>query len=117
MITAPMLQVVQQSGEAVLVLADDLDEADFRRSRLTRQELLRQLGLMAGVLGALPPAARQALPEIDWDGWQALRRDIEQHAPTLDDSAWFGVRSLVPATLSWLRVYRQSSPALFDFGA
>ena len=32
-----------------------------------------------------------------------------------DEALWFGVRSLVPATLSWLRVYRHSHPELFTY--
>ena len=34
-----------------------------------------------------------------------------------DEALWFAVRSLVPATLMWLRVYRESNPELFGFGA
>jgi len=119
MITAAMLTVIQQAGEGVLVLLDDLDEADFRRSRLTRHEVLRQLGLIAGVLQSLQAQAKaqSALPEIDWAGWQAVAGALARPDDTLDDTAWFAARSLVPATLSWLRVYRQSSPELFDFTA
>lgn len=32
---------------------------------------------------------------------------------TLDEALWFASQSLVPATLLWLRVYRQSQPDLF----
>jgi hypothetical protein len=30
-----------------------------------------------------------------------------------DDALMFGVRSLVPATLTWLKVYEQAQPELF----
>jgi hypothetical protein len=34
--------------------------------------------------------------------------------PPQDEALRFAVQSLVPATLSWLRVYRQSEPDLFS---
>lgn len=118
MITTAMLQLIEQAGEGVLVLIDDLDEADFRRSRLTRHEVRRQLALIAGTLDGLPDGARAALPEIDWPGWRLVAQALAQASPASpasDEAAWFAARSLVPATLSWLRVYRQSEPGLFSF--
>lgn len=115
MITAAMLHLIHDAGEGVLVLVDGLDEADFQRSRLTRHEVRRQLQLLADVLEALPPAAREAMPEVDWAGWRSVALALASPALAQDDAAWFAARSLVPATLSWLRVYRQGSPALFDF--
>jgi len=117
MITAAMLTLIQNAGEAVLVLIDGLDEADFMRSRLTRHEVRHQLLTLAGLLGGLAPHAQQAMPEIDWPGWLHLAQALGDAAPARDDNAWFAARALVPATLSWLRVYRQSEPALFEFTA
>ena len=117
MITAAMLTLIQNAGEAVLVLIDGLDEADFMRSRLTRHEVRRQLLALAGLLDGLSAPAQQAMPEIDWPGWRHLALALHDAAAARDDSAWFAARALVPATLSWLRVYRQSEPALFEFTA
>jgi len=117
MITAAMLHLIQDAGEGVLVLVDGLDEADFQRSRLTRHEVRRQLQLLADLLEALPGAAHDAMPEIDWGAWRAVGLALASPALAQDDAAWFAARALVPATLSWLRVYRQGSPALFDYVA
>lgn len=118
MITAPLLQVVEQAGEGVLVLTDGLTEPEFLRSRLTRAEVRRQLLLIAGTLGGLPDGARQAMPEVDWDGWQHLGRALGAPREGVDEgSEWFAAQSLVPALLSWLRVYKRAEPALFEFRA
>lgn len=117
MFTAPLFKLVEDSGEAVLVLVEDLQEPEFLRSRLTRSEVLRQLRTMADTLAALPETARAALPEIDWAGWRAAALALAGGGAARDDAAWFAARSLVPATLSWLRVYRHAEPALFDYRA
>jgi len=123
MITAAMLKLIAEAGEGVLLLIEGLEESEFTRSRLTRQEVQRQLRQMADMLESLPAAAHQAMPEIDWPGWrllaQVLRTSRSAATATAggapDDATWFAARALVPATLSWLRVYRDSTPALFDF--
>ena len=117
MITAAMLQVVEQAGEAVLVLIDGVVEDEFKRSRLTRHEVRRQLLLIAGTLAGLPDVLHGSMPEIDWDGWAQIGRSLVLPADAADDTAWFASRSAVPALLSWLRVYRRAEPALFAFNA
>lgn len=110
-----MLKVIQEAGEGVLVLLDSVDAAEFRRSRLTRQEVLRLLGLMADTLAALPCATRQAMPEIDWGSWRSVHHGLSMPSLDTDELGWDAAHSLVPATLTWMRVYRRSEPALFDF--
>ena len=116
MITAPLLQVVEQAGEAVMVLVDGITDDEFRRSRLTRHEVRRQLLLIAGTLAGMPQQARAAMPEVDWVGWTQIGR-LLAGADAFDDDAWFAARAAVPALLSWLRVYRRAEPALFAFRA
>ncbi len=113
MITAPMLSLIQTAGEAVLVLTESLERQELLRSRLTREEVRRQMVLLADTLLALPEAAREHMAEIDWAGWRGARLALELSGPQQDEALWFGVQSLVPATLSWLRVYRQERPDLF----
>jgi uncharacterized protein with HEPN domain len=114
MMTAPLLHVIREAGEAVLTLTETLDEAEFLRSRLTRAEVRRQLCTLADTLAALGGPVQGRMPEIDWAGWRAARRGLDAGGAAQDEALWFAVRSLVPATLSWLRVYRQSHPQLFD---
>lgn len=115
MITAAMLKLIQQSGEGILVLVDGLEEQEFCHSRLTRQEVRRLLATMADTLQALPEATQQAMPELDWPGWRTVMLALASPPPSGDEAAWFAARALVPATLSWLRVYERAEPALFAF--
>lgn len=109
-----LLNLIEQTGLDVATLAEGLDEADLRRSRLTRAELLRQLRLMANSAVAVPPSAREDMPELDWEGWRLLALRLQaETGDDLDDAIWFAVHSVVPATLLWLRVYRQNQPQLF----
>lgn len=117
MITAPMLNLIQESGEAVLVLTDSVEASEFRRSRLTREETRRQLLTLADTLENLPAAAREAMPEIDWEGWRSTRTLLDTPGAQREEAMWFAARSLVPATLSWLRLYRRTHPALFTYWA
>jgi hypothetical protein len=112
---AAMLRNLTEAGEGVLVLVDGLVEAEFCRSRLTRAEVQRLLLEMADTLTALPAAARAAMPELDWAGWKAAALTTRTVPEERDAALWFAARSLVPATLSWLRVYQREQPALFDF--
>ena len=115
MITAAMLNLVTEAGEGALVLADGATPEELERSRLTRSEITRQLLLMADTLCDLPAATYEAMPEIDWAGWRATAQQLRTPREPGDDALWFALRSLVPATLSWLRLYRRTEPALFAF--
>ena len=117
MITAAMLGTIQEAGEAVLTLTDGLEEGELLASRLTRTEVSRQLGVLASALRTLPSKAMSMMPEIDWAGWRGMSSAITLGGPARDEALWFGVHSLVPATLSWLRVYRHSHPELFVYWA
>lgn len=113
--TSALLALIEQSGLAVVTLAEGLDEADLRRSRLTRAELLRHLRVLARSAVSVPPSARGDMPELDWDGWRTMVAQLQaDHGEEVDEALWFAVSSLVPASLLWLRVYRQSQPRLFE---
>jgi uncharacterized protein with HEPN domain len=115
MIQAAMLKVIEEAGEGVLVLIDNVEADEFQRSRLTRQEVQRLLGAMASTLLALPHAARAAMPEIEWGTWRSIEQGLPSPAVNAAELSWDAAHGLVPATLSWLRLYRRSEPALFEF--
>jgi uncharacterized protein with HEPN domain len=115
MIEAAMLTLIEDTGEGVLVLVDNVETDEFRRSRLTRQEVRRLLGLMAETLLSLSAAARAAMPEIDWGGWRSVQQGLHSGRVDGTELCWDAAHGLVPATLTWLRVYRRSEPALFEF--
>ncbi len=112
-----MFSMVETAGLDVLVLTETIEEPEFLRSRLTRGEVHRNLRQMADTLEAIPEAAQRSMAEIDWAGWRHLGRTLAAPGPEADAAAWFAARSLVPATLSWLRVFRRSAPAWFDYGS
>lgn len=113
-INSALLGLIEQAATAVATLVEGLERAELLRSRLTRAEVLRQLKTLADSVGQLEPAARAAMPELDWSGWDALRpRFAAPAGEPLDEALWFACTALVPATLLWLRVYQQSQPELF----
>lgn len=112
--TSALLGLIQQSGLAVMTLTEGLDEADLRRLRLTRAEVLRHLQVLARSMLDLSPYARESMPELDWDGWCSLALHLRHSSGDgMEEAMWFAVSALVPASLLWLRVYRQSQPRLF----
>lgn len=116
MLSGALLSIVEDACTAVLTLAEGLEEAEFLGSRLTRREVARQLRTLTDTLANLPPGVCARLPELDWDGWRACAQQLAGPAGSAQDEAlWFALRSLAPATLMWLRVHRQSQPALFSF--
>lgn len=113
MLGAP-LSLIEEAGVAVLTLTEGLEQSEFLGSFLTRREVRRQIDTITLTVANLPTASRQRLPEIDWDGWTACALGLDQGGEAEDDALWFALRSLVPATLMWLRVYRSNQPELFS---
>lgn len=112
---AALLKTIEESGVAVLTLTEGLEDSELLASRLTRGEVERQFKLLAVAASGLPETWRAQLPEIDWAGLQACGMTLEgPKGAALDDALVFGARALVPATLMWLRVYRQQQPQLFS---
>lgn len=114
-IAAASFQLIQEAGEGVLLLIDGLDESDFVRSRLTRTEVCNQLRLIADTLESLPVDLREPMSELDWAGWRQVARVLSAPDPAQTEVAWFAARSLAPAMLTWLRIYRHSEPGWFEF--
>lgn len=108
-----MLGLLEQTGMDVAVLTEELDEREFFASRLTRQETLRLLGVMAYTARDLPPAVREQLAEVDWPAWAALPEAlIRPHEHPL--KIWVAARELVPRTVQQLIDYRRVVPGLFS---
>ncbi|NML28955.1 hypothetical protein [Zoogloea dura] len=114
-VISALLANIIDAGTDALTLAEDMDEATFRRSRLARSEISRLVGVIATNLADLPDAQRQQFAEIDWSAWSALTPQLQHDGPERDEALWFATRALVPATLMWLRVYKEGAPGLFEF--
>ena len=123
MLNASLLSIIEEAGVAVLILTEGLEKDEFLASRLTRAETQRQVKTLSESIANLSPHTLSILAEVDWAGWHTVARqlgaDADAHQPGADKGAeqealWFAVRSLVPATLMWLRVYRKEQPEIFE---
>ncbi|WP_085318352.1 hypothetical protein [Derxia lacustris] len=116
MLNSALLTIVEDAGSAVLTLIEGVTQEEFRRSRLTRSEVLLHTKTVSDALASIPEATRPLLAEIDWPGWSACARAIaDPTSPDADDALWFAITALMPATLMWMRVYRKDQPQLFAF--
>lgn len=109
-----MLGILEETGMAILTFTEGLEPEEFFSSQLTQREVLKQIRIMVETTGNAPPDLKQQMPEIDWAGWAQLNKQLIHSGGFERDAVWFGIRSLVPATLMWLRVYRKNTPQLFS---
>lgn len=114
MLNASLLSIIEEAGVAVLTLTEGLEKDEFLASRLTRAETQRQLKIMSESAANLPPQMQALLAEVDWSGWQRVAQRLGASGDAEQEALWFAVRSLVPATLMWLRVYRTNQPEVFE---
>ena len=117
MLNASLLSIIDEAGVAVLTLTEGLEKDEFLASRLTRTETLRYVRIMSTSAGNVPPPTQALLPEVEWRGWQTVTQQLDDSHETQGEALWFAVRSLVPATLMWLRVYRQNQPQIFQWAS
>lgn len=115
MLEPALLSILEEAGIAVLTLTEGVEKEEFLASRLTRTETQRQALIMGNTAANLPPQLKALLAEVDWAGWRSVTRQIASGDAGHRDALWFAVRSLVPATLMWLRVYRQHQPEVFAY--
>lgn len=114
LLSSAQLGILENAGEAILTLTDDITPEEFFASRLTQQEVLRQTRIMAETAANVSETLKRQMPEIDWAGWFVLHSQLVGQGGFERDALWFAVRSLVPATLMWMRVYRKDVPELFS---
>lgn len=110
---ADLLAQIEEAGEAVMILTEGLEKPEFLRSRVTRVVAERQVLIISDLAARLSPQTRNILAEPDWAGWEATRKLLALAGQEADEALWFAVSSLAPATLMWLRVYRENQPKLF----
>jgi uncharacterized protein with HEPN domain len=115
MLNASLLSIIEEAGVAVLTLTEGLEKDEFLDSRLTRAETLRYVRTLCASAANVPAPTRALLPEIEWRGWQSVAPQLDEESATQGEALWFAIRSLVPATLMWLRVYRKNQPEVFKW--
>jgi uncharacterized protein with HEPN domain len=99
----------------VLTLTEGLEKDEFLASRLTRAETQRHVKIIGESIVSLSLKSQSLLAEVDWGGWHTVTRRLGENSDAGQEALWFAVRSLVPATLMWLRVYRQNQPEIFEY--
>ena len=115
MLNASLLSIIEEAGVAVLILTEGLEQDEFLGSCLTRAETQRQVKAISDSIANLAPSVLDTLVEVDWAGWHTVARPLGGPDKNAEqDALWFAVRSLVPATLMWLRFYRKEQPAVFE---
>ena len=115
MLNAVLFAIIEEAASTVLILTEAADQDELLASRLTCAEVQRQLLIMTGMIAEISAAPRACMPELEWAGWKVMPRALKGSKAKADEALWFAVRSLVPATIMWLRVYRQKRPELFTF--
>jgi uncharacterized protein with HEPN domain len=117
MLNGSLLSIIEEAGIAVLTLTEGLEKDEFLASRLTRAETLRQMKIMSDSAARLPSQTQSLCAEVDWGGWRSVARQLEEQRAEEQEALWFAVRSLVPATLMWLMVFRKEQPSAFRMPA
>jgi len=113
-LSGAMLGILEETGLALLTLTEGVEAEEFFASRLTQHEVLRQMRTMVETANNVPDELKHKMLEIDWAGWSVLGMQLKVAGGFERDALWFAVRSLVPATLMWLRVFRKDAPELFS---
>ena len=116
-VSGAMLAILQEAGNSVMIMTEGLEYDEFFNSRITKDEVQRQLQIMADTTYHLPYELKQRMLEVDWEAWSSLSIQFSKKEESMQEAVWFAVKSLVPATLLWLRVFHKSSPELFSFVA
>ncbi len=117
MLSRMQCDIVQASGKAIgVLLAEMQDESELFASATTLQFVEAQLLLMAQTLAHLSPELHARLTQIDWHGWEHLQQLLEQDKLPRREEVWYGIQSLVPATLELIAKLRRQEPAWFEIG-
>ena len=101
----------------MLTLVEGLTPEELAHSRLTRHEVRRHLESAVAAAAALSRAARDAMPEVDFDAWQKVGEGLAKDALAEGNATQLAIHALGPASLGWLRYYRAHHPELFTHGA
>lgn len=107
------IDTIEDASTGVLTLAEGLEQSELLGSRLTKQEIRRQLLLASDAHARLSKEAREAMEELDYSGWESTGRRIREGGESEVNASWIAIQALAPTTLGWIRVYRSQKPELF----
>jgi len=106
--------IIRIAGEAIgRLLAELQDEEELFASEATLHVVEAQLLVMSQTLAHLSPQLHQRLNRVDWQGWGQLHHLLESGEQPRREAVWYGLRSLVPATLELVADLRKREPLWF----
>lgn len=106
--------IIRIAGETIgRLLAELQDEEELFASEATLHMVEAQLLVMSQTLAHLSPQLHQRLHRVDWQGWGQLHHLLESGEQPRREAVWYGVRSLVPATLELVADLRKREPLWF----
>ncbi len=111
-----LFDIIHTSGDQVLQLVLPLQGGadELFASRNTLAVVEDHLLTVAHTLAHLPPVVLLRLPQVDWTGWSALHQALRLKTEWRRDVVWYGVCSLLPATLVLLDKLRAAEPEWFE---
>ncbi len=112
-VSGALLKIIEESCESILTLTEEVEPEEFFNSRITQQEVMHQIRTIADSASNLSFDIKNKMAEIDWAGWHFLQNQLAVTGGFERDALWFSIKSLVPATIMWLRVFRKSTPEFF----
>jgi len=108
-------EIVRECALAIDALAAEVrDEAEFFASTNTLMYVEAYLLTVAQTLEHLAPVLHSRLAWIDWHGWQTLQVLLEEDVQPRREEVWYGMRSLLPATLHLIEQLRRIEPVWFE---
>src|SRR5450755_586304 len=107
------VDTIENASTAVLTLSEGLEQSELLGSRLTKQEIRRQLLSACDAHAALSLDAREAMEELDFGGWASTGQRIREGGESEVNASWLAIRAMAPTTLGWIRFYRSQKPELF----
>jgi uncharacterized protein with HEPN domain len=114
LLSGSLLSIVEEAGESVLTLTEGIEPEEFFNSKITQHEVMRQIRIMTETAANIPVEIKHDIAEVDWAGWSMLNMQLNTAGGFERDAVWFAIRSLIPATLMWFRVYRKNTPQHFS---
>lgn len=114
LLAGAMLGIMEEVSLAVLTLTEGVEPDEFFASKLTQREVLNLTRTLVETAENIPDEVKHKMLEIDWAGWSVLGTQLKVAGGFERDALWFAVRSLIPATMLWLRVFRKNEPQLFS---
>jgi uncharacterized protein with HEPN domain len=114
MYVAGLLNGFFEAGWSIQVLLGDMDEAEFRTSRLARPAILDHLRNMSGCARELPPSVRDQMPDVDWLAWESLAAVLPPRTHAHEQQVWTVLQHWLGPAGQALRRYRRRLPALWQ---